>query len=119
MLIRSKKPWELSENQVTPERLFLNRRQVIGALGPGTAAAALSPIVRVTEAQVPPTLKIGRRGDHADGEELNSYEEITTYNNYYEFGTDKRDPARNAHTLKTSPWSVEITGHAVHRPAET
>jgi hypothetical protein len=68
MLIRSKKPRELSENQVTPERLFLNRRQVIGALGPGTAAAALSPIVRVTEAQVPPTLKIGRRGDHADGE---------------------------------------------------
>jgi sulfoxide reductase catalytic subunit YedY len=45
-------------------------------------------------------------------EKVNSYEDITTYNNYYEFGTDKDDPAANAHTLKTSPWSVQVTGAA-------
>ena len=43
-------------------------------------------------------------------EPLNSYEEITTYNNFYEFGTGKRDPAKNAHTLRTEPWSVVIDG---------
>jgi sulfoxide reductase catalytic subunit YedY len=42
----------------------------------------------------------------------NSYEDITTYNNYYEFGTGKGDPARNAHTLQPSPWSVSVTGEA-------
>ena len=45
-------------------------------------------------------------------EKPNKYEDITNYNNYYEFGTDKDDPAHNAHTLKTEPWSVTIDGEA-------
>jgi sulfoxide reductase catalytic subunit YedY len=45
-------------------------------------------------------------------EKVNSYEDITTYNNYYEFGTGKGDPASNAGSLKTKPWSVEVTGQA-------
>lgn len=45
-------------------------------------------------------------------EKVNSYEDITTYNNYYEFGTGKGDPAKNAGSLKTKPWSVEVTGAA-------
>jgi sulfoxide reductase catalytic subunit YedY len=43
-------------------------------------------------------------------EKITSYEDASTYNNYYEFGTDKSDPAHNAHTLKTQPWTVEIEG---------
>jgi sulfoxide reductase catalytic subunit YedY len=43
-------------------------------------------------------------------EKITPYEDVTSYNNFYEFGTDKSDPARNAHTLKTQPWSVEIEG---------
>jgi sulfoxide reductase catalytic subunit YedY len=43
-------------------------------------------------------------------EKLTSYEDVTTYNNYYEFGTDKTDPARSAHTLRTRPWTVAIEG---------
>jgi sulfoxide reductase catalytic subunit YedY len=43
-------------------------------------------------------------------DKLSSFKDITTYNNFYEFGTDKSDPAVNAHTLKTSPWSVQVTG---------
>ena len=46
-------------------------------------------------------------------EKPNTYEDITTYNNYYEFGTGKSDPAANAHTLKPSPWSVQVTGEAM------
>jgi sulfoxide reductase catalytic subunit YedY len=43
-------------------------------------------------------------------EKITAYEDASTYNNYYEFGTDKSDPAKNAHTLKTQPWTVEIEG---------
>jgi len=45
-------------------------------------------------------------------DKLNTYEDITTYNNFYEFGTGKGDPAANAGTLKTNPWSIEVTGEA-------
>ncbi len=44
------------------------------------------------------------------GEELNSFEDVTTYNNFYEFGTQKEDPARNAHTLRPRPWTIEVGG---------
>jgi len=50
------------------------------------------------------------------GEELTSFEDITSYNNFYEFGTGKDDPARNAHTLETRPWSIAVEGH-VAKPA--
>jgi sulfoxide reductase catalytic subunit YedY len=49
-------------------------------------------------------------------DKLTDYKDASSYNNFYEFGTDKADPARNAHTLKTSPWSVEIEG-LVKKPA--
>jgi sulfoxide reductase catalytic subunit YedY len=45
-------------------------------------------------------------------ERVNTFQDITTYNNYYEFGTDKGDPAQYAHTLRTKPWSVQVTGEA-------
>ncbi|MGJ8627087.1 MAG: protein-methionine-sulfoxide reductase catalytic subunit MsrP [Sulfitobacter sp.] len=82
----------LKESDVTPEAAFLNRRQVMA----GVAAAGLASIggsLRAKEALEP-----------------NSYEDITQYNNYYEFGTGKTDPAANAHTLVTKPWTVEIDG---------
>jgi sulfoxide reductase catalytic subunit YedY len=49
---------------------------------------------------------------NSTNEKLASFQAITTYNNFYEFGTEKEDPAANAHTLKTSPWSVQVTGEA-------
>ena len=49
-------------------------------------------------------------------EKVTDYKDATSYNNFYEFGTDKADPARNAHTLKTSPWTVEVEG-LVKKPA--
>jgi methionine sulfoxide reductase catalytic subunit len=51
------------------------------------------------------------------GEKLNEYQDIATYNNFYEFGTEKGDPAVNAHTLKTTPWKVKIDG-LVSKPAD-
>jgi len=87
----------LSDRDVTPEAAFLNRRQLMAgaAVGIGLAGVGLPAGAQELEA--------------------NSWEEITGYNNYYEFGTDKADPARYADSLTTVPWSVEIDG-LVDRP---
>jgi sulfoxide reductase catalytic subunit YedY len=84
---------KLTYDDVTPERLFLNRRQIMAGAG-GMLGAGL----------------IGGAAQAQDALEPNSWEDITTYNNYYEFGTGKSDPSNNAHTLTTSPWAVEIDG---------
>ncbi|TRD22747.1 protein-methionine-sulfoxide reductase catalytic subunit MsrP [Palleronia caenipelagi] len=89
----------LTQDDVTPYNAFLNRRQLMlgaGALGLG---AGLAPVV----------------AEAKGGLEPNSYEEITSYNNFYEFGTGKDDPKRNAGSLTTNPWSVTIDG-MVERP---
>jgi sulfoxide reductase catalytic subunit YedY len=112
VLIKSRRPWEIPTSQVTPERLFINRRQIVKTFGLGVTAALFSPVLKLGEAKALAEFKTGPRADHADGEELTSYKDVTTYNNFYEFGTDKADPAKNAHTLETSPWSVQVSGHA-------
>ncbi len=83
---------KLTWDDVTPEHLYLNRRQIMA----GTGAL----------------LGAGLIGGQAQAQDLepNTWEAITTYNNYYEFGTGKDDPSRNAHTLTTSPWSIEVDG---------
>lgn len=85
---------KLTYDDVTPERLFLNRRQIMAGAG-GLLGAGLIG---------------GAAPAQAQGLEPNTWEDITTYNNYYEFGTGKSDPSENAHTLTTSPWAVEIDG---------
>ncbi|MFD0910046.1 protein-methionine-sulfoxide reductase catalytic subunit MsrP [Ruegeria arenilitoris] len=89
----------LTHADTTPRTAFLNRRQIIA----GLAGSGLAMIA-------------GRAGAE-DALEQNTWEEITSYNNYYEFGTRKDDPAKYAHTLKTEPWSVTIDG-LVDRPGE-
>ena len=83
---------KLSWSDVTPEALFLNRRSFIAGLGVAAAAPALAAV-----------------------EKPNSFEQITNYNNFYEFGFSKTDPADNAGQLTTDPWAVEIGG-LVDRP---
>jgi sulfoxide reductase catalytic subunit YedY len=101
-------------SEITSETAYFNRRALLQA----AVAAGLLPgiIGDVSATTLPPD-----GGEFADVKKwtgggpalaANSYEDITTYNNYYEFGTDKGDPARNAHTLKTKPWSVQVTGEA-------
>ncbi|MBS4011973.1 MAG: protein-methionine-sulfoxide reductase catalytic subunit MsrP [Roseovarius sp.] len=91
----------LSDTDVTPEAAFLNRRQMIAGVAAGVG---LSLTARSAQAET-----------EAEALAPNSWDDITTYNNYYEFGTDKGDPARNARTLTVSPWSVTIDG-LVDRP---
>ena len=93
---------DLKQSEVTDEQVFLNRRHLLAGLaGIGLAGG------------LPSTLSAAQRA-----EELvpNEWEDITSYNNYYEFGTGKSDPAKYAGALTTAPWSVEING-LVDRPA--
>jgi sulfoxide reductase catalytic subunit YedY len=86
--------WEnnLIQADVTPEPLWLNRRKVIGgALCAGVLGSIANPAM-------------------AQALEPNSWEDITNYNNYYEFGTNKEDPLANAHRLNTADWVIEVNG---------
>jgi sulfoxide reductase catalytic subunit YedY len=90
----------LTQSDVTPEAVFLNRRHMMAGLAAGVGLAG-----------------VGGAAHAADALEPNSYEDITQYNNYYEFGTGKTDPAANAHTLTSSPWTVKIDG-LVDKPGD-
>ncbi len=106
MLIR--RTPDIRPSEITPEAVFLDRRRLIaGLLGAGAAAA-----LPAGEAPALAALKYTRNAKLSVTEKPNTFEEITNYNNFYEFGTDKEDPARNAHTLRPKPWSVEIAGEA-------
>ncbi len=109
MLIKSKKSWQLNENEVTSEALFKRRREFIKLSGAALLtgyipAASWAVLGKFSEqiAAAPNTRTLD--------EELNSYEDITSYNNFYELGTGKGDPVRNASALETDPWSVEVSG---------
>ena len=96
-------------SEITPRECYLNRRQVIAGLA-GLAGARLAGFSPDAAAADP--LKFTRNPRFSLAEPANSYEEITTYNNFYEFGTDKGDPARLAGRFRPQPWSVTVSGEA-------
>ena len=108
MLIKIKKPWEISENDTTSIGNYKTRRDFIKAAGIMTAAGGIAPygaIARSLMASANPY-------DGSDiKDELNDKRAILNYNNYYEFGMEKSDPAANAHSLITEPWTVTVDGH--------
>jgi sulfoxide reductase catalytic subunit YedY len=105
-------------SEITPPETYARRRELLKLLASGAAGSVLASwAARDARAAVQRPGKLAPLSgtpSKVDGavtmEKLTSYEDATTYNNFYEFGTDKSDPARNAHTLKTSPWTVEVTG---------
>jgi sulfoxide reductase catalytic subunit YedY len=96
MLVRQR--GELPASAVTPESTYLDRRNFVAAAG-GVALGAL----------LPPGWRAPR---WLDDLKPTPYDAVTTYNNYYEFGTDKASPAKLAGSLRTSPWTVEVAGEA-------
>jgi methionine sulfoxide reductase catalytic subunit len=101
MLIR--KPSDVPSSEITSETAYLNRRRFLGAAAAGAGAAALPNIA-------------GAQVSHERQDDVTDIEAATTHNNFYEFGTEKDQPARNAHTLKPAPWSIAVEG-AVAKPA--
>jgi methionine sulfoxide reductase catalytic subunit len=102
-----KKPDDLRSSEITPENLYYDRREFLRAAGLlGIAAATLGRVEPASAATQDVQLK----------DELTPFEDVTTYNNFYEFGTDKSDPAENAKAFKTKPWTVRVEG-LVSKPA--
>jgi methionine sulfoxide reductase catalytic subunit len=118
-----KKANDIPSSEITEERVFLRRREfmqlgagLVGAAAGGVLAAygnsaldAASPGIPANAVPQTPLANITKKMVTTT-EPLNKFEEITGYNNYYEFGTGKGDPAKYAGQLKTSPWTVKIDG---------
>jgi methionine sulfoxide reductase catalytic subunit len=112
MLIR--KSADISSSEITSKADYLNRRTFItGVAAAGAAALAAERIKHWTDtgsARAAEKLQTVKSPLSLKGETPTSFEDITHYNNFYEFGTDKGDPARNAGAMHTRPWTVQITG---------
>jgi sulfoxide reductase catalytic subunit YedY len=127
MLIRSKPSWQISERIVAPEELVMNRRGVIKVAGVVAAAGVLAGCDRGKVAQNPadaaktaaaasapdPSASlypVKRNAAYKVDREITPETIVAGYNNYYEFGVEKDDPARNAHVLPIRPWEISIEG---------
>jgi len=106
---------DIRSSEITDKKVYLNRRDFLRAAGV-TGAAAAAGILGASapaEAKGAPHGRLLMNVDHSfpkPDEKINSWEDITSYNNFYEFGTDKDDPERNATKFKTTPWTVSIDG---------
>ena len=122
LLIKTANPNTIHESEITDEGLYLRRRDFIktagaGLLlyGSGLAGCRVEDRSEAAETARPKAITGGARSPFSTDEELTDYEDATSYNNFYELGTDKSDPKRNAHHLVTDPWSVKVGG-AVAKP---
>ncbi|MEO6853368.1 MAG: protein-methionine-sulfoxide reductase catalytic subunit MsrP [Rhodoferax sp.] len=115
-----------ASSEITPQRVYAGRRDMVKLMASGVAGAALATWAgREAMAQSAPgggklAPLVGAKSAVAGAvvmEKITPYKDATSYNNLYEFGTDKADPGQNAHTLKTTPWTVEIEG-MVKKPAK-
>lgn len=101
---------KIPSSEITPERLFLSRRQFMGAAAALSGSALLAACgAQPTSTPAAPALPADTRTDEL-GNPLNSFEQITNYNNYYEFTTNKQDVANKAAAFKTSPWAIQVGG---------
>ncbi|MBS36832.1 MAG: mononuclear molybdenum enzyme YedY, partial [Thiotrichales bacterium] len=104
-----KRPVDIKLSEVTDQRTYLDRRKflatsALGAIAGGLGLTAAQPAA--AGAKLGNVIESSYRVD----DELTDYGDITSYNNFYEFGTNKTDPARNSHTLVTKPWSLAVSG---------
>src|SRR5882762_892613 len=113
MLLR--KAPDLTYADVTPRSVYLDRRKFLKAMGIASAAAVAGP--RVWDVASPANTFFAAtkfdtvaKSQYSTNEKQNSFENVTIYNNFYEFGTDKTDPAKNATKFRTSPWTVSVEG---------
>lgn len=113
MLIR--KAPDLTYADVTPKSVYLNRRKFLKAMGIASATAVAGGGLWEGASRENKVLAATKftglaKSAFSTTEKQNTFEEVTHYNNYYEFGTDKGDPAKNAKNFKTTPWTVSIEG---------
>jgi methionine sulfoxide reductase catalytic subunit len=107
-----KKAGEIAPSEITSQSVYLNRREFLaGAAFAGVAAAAgLRDLILPKVAEAANKIDGIRESSFSTKERINEYKDVTTYNNYYEFSTDKDGPAALAKNFRTRPWKVKIDG---------
>ena len=107
-MIKIKKRWEIAESEVTPEPIYRRRREFMQSAATIGGALLLNPLSSATA-----SYPVGgyKPGVISIDEELTPEEDVTSYNNFYEFGTDKGDPKRNSKEFRTDDWTIEVGGH--------
>src|SRR5580704_16250020 len=109
-----KRAADIRSSEITDKKLYLNRRQFMAVTAATTAAAAAGVLGSEALVHAAAPAPHGRKLENVKKSPLsvddrpNKWEEITTYNNYYEFGTDKDSPATLARNFKPEPWTVAI-----------
>jgi sulfoxide reductase catalytic subunit YedY len=121
-----KKPADIRSSEITPKEAYQTRREFIkaagivagGAIGVGVltkGAAVLHAVQPALHGKKWPIVKPNPTYSNTNGEIKNTWEQITTYNNYYEFGTDKDQPAELARNFKTDGWMVDVGGECAKK----
>ncbi|GHC63166.1 protein-methionine-sulfoxide reductase catalytic subunit MsrP [Limoniibacter endophyticus] len=96
---------KIASSEITPERLFLNRRHFMAVMAGGAAAGLVG-----TSAQAAPAPLSFTAGSFGTDEKKTPEKDVTNYNNFYEFGTGKSDPANNSGSFNPLPWTIEVGG---------
>ena len=104
-----KKPADIRYSEITPKHIYMNRRGFLAGVPAAFLGARelLSPSARAMAGTKLPNVQ---KSKYTVDEKINSYQDVSTYNNFYEFGTDKSEPAQYAKNFKTEPWTVSVEG---------
>ena len=115
-----KRPDDIKSSEITDKQLYLSRRdfmttstRAIGALAVGMSAPSL--LLNSREAEAAAKLENLRKSAFSTTDAMTPYKDVTTYNNFYEFGTDKYSPAQLAGTLNTRPWTITVEGEVKNK----
>ena len=118
-----KRPDDIRSSEITDKKLYLNRREFIRATSSTAAAVATGVVGAGAFLRAATPAPHGRKLDNVQksafstDEKTNKWDDITTYNNYYEFGTDKDSPSMLARNFKTEPWTVTVEGECAKKAA--
>jgi methionine sulfoxide reductase catalytic subunit len=114
-----KKARDIRSSEITPKDVYVRRREFLQASAAAMLAAGFGALPGIAEAQQPRTKLKGpiKKSPFSTTEKVNLYEHVTSYNNFYEFGTAKDEPKVLARNFKTTPWTLEVEGE-VAKPAK-
>jgi sulfoxide reductase catalytic subunit YedY len=107
-----KRASDIKSSEITDKAVYLKRREFLKAAGIVSASAAIPGLLSARVEAAAQKLQYVKSKKYQLDESLTPYQDVTTYNNFYEFGTGKADPARNATEFKPRPWTITVEGHA-------